>query len=77
LSRDRAGLYGLLKTAESMVYLLSGIIGNAKAMEALVELIVYLDPDKGFRKAADYLGLFQSVEGRSSMTAVLDRRCRG
>jgi hypothetical protein len=38
-----------------------GIIGNAKAMEALVELIVYLDPDKGFRKAADYLGLFKPV----------------
>jgi len=38
-----------------------GINGNTKASEALAELIVYLDPDKGFRKAADYLGLFKPV----------------
>jgi hypothetical protein len=44
-----------------------GIIGNAKAMEALVELIVYLDPDKGFRKTSDYLGLYKPIRGRKKI----------
>jgi hypothetical protein len=43
------------------------IIGNVKAMEALVELIVYLDPDKGFRKTSDYLGLYKPIRGRKKI----------
>jgi hypothetical protein len=44
-----------------------GIIGNVKALEALVELIVYLDPDKGFRKTSDYLGLYKPIRGRKKI----------
>jgi hypothetical protein len=43
------------------------IIGNAKALEALAELIVYLDPDKGFRKTSDYLGLYKPIRGRKKI----------
>jgi hypothetical protein len=43
------------------------IIGNAKAMEALAELIVYLNPDKGFRKTSDYLGLYKPIRGRKKI----------
>jgi hypothetical protein len=44
-----------------------GIIGNVKALEALAELIVYLDPDKGFRKTSDYLGLYKPIRGRKKI----------
>ncbi len=40
------------------------IAGNTTAMEALAELVVYLDPDKGFLKTANYLGLFKPVRGK-------------
>jgi hypothetical protein len=41
-----------------------GIAGNTTAMEALAELVVYLDPTKGFRKTVNFLGLFKPVRGR-------------
>jgi hypothetical protein len=44
-----------------------GIIGNAKALEALAELIVYLDPGKGFRKTSDYLGLYKPIRGKKKI----------
>jgi hypothetical protein len=33
-------------------------------MEALAELIAYLDPFKGFRKTRNLLGLFKPIRGR-------------
>jgi hypothetical protein len=41
-----------------------GIRGNIKALEALAELITYLDPSKGFRKTSNLLGLFKPIRGR-------------
>jgi hypothetical protein len=41
-----------------------GIRGNVGAMEALAELIIYLDPSKGFRKSRNLLGLFKPIRGR-------------
>jgi hypothetical protein len=41
-----------------------GIRGNIKAQEALAELIAYLDPSKGFRKARNLLGLFKPILSR-------------
>lgn len=41
-----------------------GIAGNTTAMETLAELVVYLDPTKGFRKTVNLLGLFKPVRGR-------------
>jgi hypothetical protein len=39
------------------------ICGNIKALEALAELIAYLDPFKGFRKTSNILGLFKPIRG--------------
>jgi hypothetical protein len=44
-----------------------GIDGNTTAMEALAELVVYLDPTKGFRKTVNLLGLFKPVRGRKKI----------
>jgi hypothetical protein len=41
-----------------------GVRGNIKAQEALAELIIYLDPSKGFRKTRNLLGLFKPIRGR-------------
>jgi hypothetical protein len=41
-----------------------GIRGNIKSQEALAELIIYLDPSKGFRKSRNLLGLFKPIRGR-------------
>jgi hypothetical protein len=41
-----------------------GVGGNFVAMEALAELITYLDPSKGFRKTRNLLGLFKPILGR-------------
>jgi len=38
--------------------------GNFVAMEALAELITYLDPSKGFRKTSNLLGLFKPIRER-------------
>jgi hypothetical protein len=40
-----------------------GIRGYVGAMEALAELIEYLDPSKGFRKSRNLLGLFKLIRG--------------
>jgi hypothetical protein len=40
-----------------------GIRGYVGAMEALAELIAYLDPFKGFRKTRNLLGLFKPIRG--------------
>jgi len=40
------------------------ISGNISAMEALAELVTYLDPSKGFRKTKNLLGLFRPARGR-------------
>jgi hypothetical protein len=40
-----------------------GVGGNVGAMEALAELIAYLDPSKGFRKTRNLLGLFKLIRG--------------
>ncbi len=42
-----------------------GIRGNACAMEALAELVVYLDPTRGFRRAANLAGLFKPARGKT------------
>jgi len=44
-----------------------GIDGNTTAMETLAELVVYLDPTKGFRKTVNLLGLFKPVRGRKKI----------
>jgi hypothetical protein len=44
-----------------------GIAGNTTAMETLAELVVYLDPTKGFRKTVNLLGLFKPVRGRKKI----------
>jgi hypothetical protein len=41
-----------------------GISGNISAMEALAELIVYIEPSKGFRKTKNLVGLFKPIHGR-------------
>jgi hypothetical protein len=41
--------------------------GKVSAMEALAELVVYLDPTKGFRKTANLLGLFRSIRGKRKL----------
>jgi hypothetical protein len=43
------------------------IAGNTIAMEALAELVVYLDPTKGFRKTSNLLGLFKPIRGRKKI----------
>jgi hypothetical protein len=44
-----------------------GIDGKVSAMEALAELVVYLDPMKGFRKTVNLLGLFKRICGRKKI----------
>jgi hypothetical protein len=44
-----------------------GIAGNTTAMETLAELVVYLDPTKGFRETVNLLGLFKPVRGRKKI----------
>jgi len=44
-----------------------GIRGNIKALEALAELITYIDPSKGFRKTRNLLGLFKPIRGGRKM----------
>jgi hypothetical protein len=44
-----------------------GIRGYVGAMEALAELIAYLDPSKGFRKTSNLLGLFKPIRGRKKI----------
>jgi hypothetical protein len=51
-----------------------GIDGKVSAMEALAELVVYLDPIKGFRKTVNLLGLFKRIRGRKK---IYDGRLRG
>jgi hypothetical protein len=41
-----------------------GIGGRIDAMEALAELVVYLDPSKGWRKTRNLVGLFKPIHGR-------------
>jgi hypothetical protein len=41
-----------------------GIGGNISAMEALAELIVYIEPSKGWRKTRNLVGLFKPIRGR-------------
>ncbi len=41
-----------------------GIRGNISAMEALAEILTYIDPLKGFRKTANLFGLFKPIRGR-------------
>jgi hypothetical protein len=43
------------------------IDGNTTAMEALAEILTYLDPMKGFRKTVNFLGLFKPVRGRKKI----------
>jgi len=44
-----------------------GISGNISAMEALAELIVYLEPSKGWRKTKNLVGLFKPIRGRKKI----------
>jgi hypothetical protein len=44
-----------------------GIGGNISAMEALAELIVYLEPSKGWRKTRNLVGLFKPIRGRKKI----------
>jgi hypothetical protein len=51
-----------------------GVRGNIKALEALAELITYLDPSKGFRKTSNLVGLFKPIrEGRKIYSGHLRR----
>jgi hypothetical protein len=43
------------------------IDGNTTAMEALAEILTYLDPSKGFRKASNLLGLFKPIRGKKKI----------
>jgi len=44
-----------------------GIGGRIDAMEALAELIVYLEPSKGWRKTRNLVGLFKPIHGRKKI----------
>jgi hypothetical protein len=44
-----------------------GVGGNFVAMEALAELITYLDPSRGFRKTRNLLGLFKPIRERGKI----------
>ena len=44
-----------------------GIGGRIDAMEALAELIVYLEPSKGWRKTRNLVGLFKPIRGRKKI----------
>jgi len=44
-----------------------GISGRISAMEALAELIVYLEPSKGWRKTKNLVGLFKPIRGRKKI----------
>jgi len=44
-----------------------GIGGRIDAMEALAELIVYLEPSKGWRKTKNLVGLFKPIRGRKKI----------
>jgi hypothetical protein len=44
-----------------------GMDGNTTAMEALAEILTYLDPSKGFRKASNLLGLFKPIRGKKKI----------
>jgi hypothetical protein len=44
-----------------------GIDENTTAMEALAEILTYLDPSKGFRKASNLLGLFKPIRGKKKI----------
>jgi hypothetical protein len=43
------------------------IDGNTTAMEELAEILTYLDPSKGFRKASNLLGLFKPIRGKKKI----------
>jgi hypothetical protein len=43
------------------------IDGNTTAMEALAEILTYLDPSKGFRKATNLLGLFKPIRRKKKI----------
>jgi hypothetical protein len=43
------------------------IDGNTTAMEALAEILTYLDPSKGFRKASNLLGLFKPIRRKKKI----------
>ncbi len=44
-----------------------GIGGNVSAMEALAEILTYIDPLKGFIKTVSLLGLFKPVRGKKKI----------
>ena len=44
-----------------------GIRGNAGAMEALAEIITYIDANRGFVKTARLFGLFKPIRGRKKI----------
>jgi hypothetical protein len=44
-----------------------GIDGNTTAMEALAEILTYLDPSKGFRKTSNLLGLFKPIRRKKKI----------
>jgi hypothetical protein len=44
-----------------------GIDENTTAMEALAEILTYLDPSKSFRKTSNLLGLFKPIHGRKKI----------
>jgi hypothetical protein len=44
-----------------------GIDENTTAMEALAEILTYLDPSKGFRKASNLLGLFKPIRRKKKI----------
>jgi hypothetical protein len=44
-----------------------GINGNTTAMEALAEILTYVDPSKTFRKTVNLLGLFKPIRGRKKI----------
>jgi hypothetical protein len=44
-----------------------GISGNISAMDALAELVVYLEPSKGWRKTRNLVGLFKPIRGRKKI----------
>jgi hypothetical protein len=44
-----------------------GIGGRIDAMEAMAELVVYLEPSKGWRKTRNLVGLFKPIHGRKKI----------
>ncbi len=67
LAREISGEAAKRYTAYSRLVDELGIDGNTTAMEALAELITYIDSSRGFVRTASLVGLFRPVRGKKKI----------